>query len=332
MTRAPAWMAGIVAAGLAAAGVQAGVVFDRTTVDVGEVRSGQPLARAFSFRNDGTEPVEIVGLRTACGCLKPRLDKRSYAPGEGGQLTLEVHTLSQTEGPHAWPLVVTARTGDQSSETTLELRARVLTEVTVQPPVMTLFAGGALTHHLTVTDRRSTPLTVTAVECTPPQLTGTVLVRDRFREGPENTLVELRLSADCPDGRHEGMVTLRTDDPAYRELKVPITVVKRPRQSVAASPASVSLVTAPGQSNTSRIVLLRPAGTEAVRVESVQADDPALSCTWAEGPHNLATLKIAVQRLTQSGASSSSGASAVHVRLAAPARETITVPVRWTLE
>lgn len=40
----------------------------------------------FSFRNTGNEPVDILQIRPLCGCLGARPDKRSYAPGERGEL------------------------------------------------------------------------------------------------------------------------------------------------------------------------------------------------------------------------------------------------------
>jgi len=40
----------------------------------------------FRFRNEGDEPVKIVGLHSSCGCTVPSLEKRDYAPGESGEI------------------------------------------------------------------------------------------------------------------------------------------------------------------------------------------------------------------------------------------------------
>ena len=78
----------------------------RPTFDAGEVRAGAPLVRRFPFRNAGPEPLTITDLQASCGCLTPTLARRTYAPGESGELTLEVNTLSQPEGPVRWRLRV----------------------------------------------------------------------------------------------------------------------------------------------------------------------------------------------------------------------------------
>ena len=109
----------------------------------------------------------------------------------------------------------------------------------------------------------------------------------------------------------------------------PLTLVKRPRQNVTASPSAVSLAAARGQAVPSRIVLLRPAGEDAVAVERVEADDPAVVCTWAAGPDNCATLKVSVDRTKLPAAGLR---SAVHVHLKNPTSETITVPVTCLVE
>src|SRR5436309_15173132 len=83
----------------------------RPVLDAGEVRAGQPLVRRFPFRNAGNEPLTITDLDASCGCLTPTLAKRTYAPGEGGELTLEVNTLSQPEGPVRWRLRLGYRAG-----------------------------------------------------------------------------------------------------------------------------------------------------------------------------------------------------------------------------
>jgi hypothetical protein len=73
---------------------------------------------------------------------------------------------------------------------------------------------------------------------------------------------------------------------------------------------------------------LRPADG-AVAVERVEADDPAVVCTWAAGPGECATLKVAIDRakLPAEGLR-----SAIHVHISKPLSETITVPVSCHVE
>src|SRR3954468_5493775 len=40
----------------------------------------------FAFKNTGATPVTITSLKTTCGCTTARLDKRTYQPGEQGEI------------------------------------------------------------------------------------------------------------------------------------------------------------------------------------------------------------------------------------------------------
>jgi hypothetical protein len=304
--------------------VWADLRFAESAVDVGEVRSGAPLTHRFAFVNEGPEEVEITGLRASCGCMKPRLEQRKYGLGEKGALVLDVHTLGEVAGDHTWQLAVAYRCGSTLHEATLDLRGRVITEIVVQPPSLTLYTLGNLGHQLTLTDLRERPLTVVQVRTTSPGVKAQVTQTGQDLAGHRQITVGLRVEGTCPNGRYEEVVSLLTDDNTYPELRVPVTVVKRSRQRVSASPASVTIQAAPGQALPSRIVLLRPGGEEAVGVNHVETDDPAVVCTWAAGPENLATLKISINRdrLPANGLR-----SAVHVHLDKPVSEVLTIPV-----
>ena len=79
----------------------------------------------------------------------------------------------------------------------------------------------------------------------------------------------------------------------------------------------------------SRIVLLRPAGAGAVAVERVEADHPAVVCTWAAGPDDCATLRVSIDRakLPADGLH-----AIIHVHISKPAPDTIAVPVTCRVE
>jgi hypothetical protein len=313
---------------LAGATARAELRFAQPTADLGEVKSGPRLSQRFSFVNAGPDPVDILDLRTTCGCLKPQLTQRTYPPGEQGTLLLEVNTLSQPPGEHDWPLQVMYRLGTDVKETTLHLKARLVTEVSVQPAAMTIFAGSGLTHEMTVTDSRPKPFTVTAVQTTSPQLRADLAEAGRDAQGRWTRRIQLVLADDFPQGRHEATVSIFTDDPAYRELLVPVTIVKRPRQSVLAQPAEVTLTAVAGQPLPSRIVQVHAGDDRPVVVERVTADDDALRCQWVQGPGNRATVKVSADRQRMAGRVLK---SAIHIHVRQPVRETVTIPVSCIL-
>jgi hypothetical protein len=302
------------------AAARADLSFPQPRADAGEVRAGVPLAHRFDFVNDGPGEVEVVDLRASCGCARPRLEKRTYAAGEKGSLLLEVNTLGEPAGPRTWRLQVLYRAGDDARDATLELTGRVVTEVMVRPAALTLFTGSGGGHEITLTDLRPQTLAVSALRTTSPHLTAEVK-----QSGNGTCTIALKLSSDCPDGRHEEAVHILTDDALYRDLTVPVTVVKRPRQRVIAGPASVSLSAPPGQPLPSRLVQLRTGGEEAVVVERVESDDAAVACTWKESPNGGVTLKVTADRAR---VPADGLRTAIHVHVSKPTRETVTIPVR----
>ena len=296
MFRMPSAFVSVALLTLSAANARADLSFPNPTVDVGEIRSGAPLKQRFAFVNQGPGAVEITDLHASCGCVKPALEKRTYAAGESGELTLEVRTLSQPAGEHTWRLQVAYRAGGETRQAELTVVGRVVTEVTVQPASLTISTEGTASHEITLTDLRDRPLSVTGVQRRRPTSRARSSGRRPTAPATAQSRWPCRSAAGCPEGRHEETVVMLTDDPQYRELTMPVTVVKRAKQAVTASPAAVSLAAARGQAVPSRIVLLRPAGAEPVVVERVEADHPAVVCTWAAGPDNCATLRVGIDR------------------------------------
>lgn len=303
--------------------------FTQPVVNVGVVRTGTALAQRFSFVNAGARPVEITDAKTDCGCLVPKLDKRTFQPGEEGELRVEVNTLSQPAGPHTWTVHVRGTTDGVAFEMPLQLSAELLTEITVQPPLLAVFTNQAVSHEIRVTDQRPKALTVTAVRASSERLRPRVVDLCRDEKGRQVTKIRLDVSADYADGRHDEAIAIYTDDPAYPELRVPVTVVKRSKQRLAATPAEVTLVAAKGQPIPSRIVLIRDNEGQGVVVEKVAADDPAVVCKWAAGPDALATVKLAVDRGKLRGDTLQTN---VHVYLSQPRPDVLTIPLRLALQ
>jgi hypothetical protein len=292
-------------------------------VQIGEAKSGQILAHRFTFVNRGPEAVEIVEVRPSCGCMNPRCDKSAYRPGEEGTLHLEVNTLTQPAGPHAWRVVVRYRAAGQLQEMALVLSAFVVTEITVQPTALMIYTDTTVTHEITLTDARAHPLTVTEARTTSPHLRARPEEARRDDAGRRTQTVRLEVLADYPEGRHDEMVTLLTNDADYRELKVPATIVKRSRQQVSVAPSSVTLM-ATGGVFSSRLVLIRGNDEEPVEVERVEADNPALVCQGSRGPNPTATVRVGADkaRVPEGGLRAT-----VRVFLSKPTKQTLTIPV-----
>ena len=236
---------------------QADVHFAESTIDTGEVHSGDLLARNFTFVNEGPEAVEITGLHASCGCLKPRLDPLTYEPGAKGVLTLEINTLSQSAGDHAWTVNVAYRAGGELREQTLRLTGRVVREVQVLPAALTVLTDHPVEHTVVVTDLRAKPLKITQARATSPHLRSVIGEPYRDDDGHWACKVKLEVAADCPEGRNEERLDLLTSDPDYPDLRIPVTVIKRAKQRLTATPNPVILEAPRGQASATRLILVR---------------------------------------------------------------------------
>jgi hypothetical protein len=309
--------------------------FADPVVSAGEVRTGAALSHRFTFVNRGAAPATIAEVRSSCGCMKPRLEPdgtdlpHTCQPGDEGSLLLEVNTLGLTPGSHTWRLTVYYETGGRSYETELRLTGWAVTEVTVQPSALTLTGDGAVSHQVLLTDVRPRPLTVREVRASAAQVKGRVTEQLQDAQGHWVRKIALEVGADYPEGRHNEVLDILTDDPAYPDLRVPLTIVKRGRQRLAAEPGAVTLFAPAGQEVPSRIVRVRDGEDQPVRIEQVEADDPAITCRWAQGPNNLATVRVIVDRARLQGGRLQ---SQIHVHISDPVHETLTIPVTCTVE
>jgi hypothetical protein len=103
---------------------------------------GDPAVEAhYAFKNTGSAPVTITKLRSTCGCTAAKLEKRTYAPDEGGQIAAKF-TLGDRRGLHV--VGVTVTTDDKSAvPTTLTLRVQIAEPLKVEPALVWWRVGAA---------------------------------------------------------------------------------------------------------------------------------------------------------------------------------------------
>src|SRR5207249_836231 len=198
--------------------------FRASSADAGEVKAGAPLSHKFAFVNRGLEVIQITGVESSCGCLIPRLEQRTFQPGEHGSILVEVSTLSPAPGPHTWQVKLTCQTGAKFSEVPLRLTARLVREIIIDPAAVNMFVDGPMQTQLRLTDTRTKPLQLHEVHSTLPGLQSELAGVERDNFGHPVYKVELMVDDNIAEGRHEEFISLFTNDPDYREIKVPVTI------------------------------------------------------------------------------------------------------------
>jgi Protein of unknown function (DUF1573) len=119
---------------LSVAVTRADLKWDKPSQEFQRTPAEEALEAHYTFRNTGQSPVTIKSLRASCGCTTPRLEKRTYAPGEQGEL-LTRFVFGDRKGLHH--LTVTVVTAEKPNEpTVLDLRVYLHEPVTIAPALV----------------------------------------------------------------------------------------------------------------------------------------------------------------------------------------------------
>ncbi len=65
------------------------LVFEKDSYDLGELVQGEKRKLTFKFTNEGTEDVKIDFATGSCGCTVPDWPRKTFKPGESGQIEVE---------------------------------------------------------------------------------------------------------------------------------------------------------------------------------------------------------------------------------------------------
>lgn len=260
--------------------------------DRGLVRAGTPLKHTFLLQNLGQQSIQVLEARPGCGCLKPPIAKAKLEPGQSMQLPVEIHTLTQPEGPHAFPLTVKYLLGSQMEELKLSVQAQIQVEVQVTPAAAAIFTDRAQTHTFTIRDSRATPLKIISAESSLQELAIVVGPPSQDESGASLQQIVVQIPESLKAGKYQAWISLTSNDTAYSDMKIPMTIVKREKGLVQAAPAKLFLEGIASIPLPSRIIRLSSQGSGNVLIEKVETNHPAVRCTWAHGPGEDATIRL----------------------------------------
>ncbi|QYY36716.1 DUF1573 domain-containing protein [Ruficoccus sp. ZRK36] len=106
------------------------------------VEVGQEQAvGVYAFKNTGNEPVTILDIHSNCGCTVPELEKKTYEPGESGEIKA-IFTLGDRTGPQRKVLTVNADMPGHPI-TRLVLEANIPKLMTIAPRILIWRKGAA---------------------------------------------------------------------------------------------------------------------------------------------------------------------------------------------
>ncbi|VGO21697.1 DUF1573 domain-containing protein [Pontiella sulfatireligans] len=143
----------------------------------------------FRFSNAGDQLVTLSSVNVTCGCLAPRLDKRTYAPGESGELAVKFDLRNRTGKQHKATVVKTS----DGATVSLFIDADIPKSYDIAPIMMT-WAGDnpAATKTAKLTNSNKEPIKLLSVASSHKALPAELKT---IREGFEYEVVVTRLPA-----------------------------------------------------------------------------------------------------------------------------------------
>ena len=83
------------------------VVFLNTTYDFDTVRAGTVVIYGFNFSNEGKRDLEILSVKTSCGCTTTKLDVKTFRKGKSGTITATFNTRGRKGRQHKTITIIT---------------------------------------------------------------------------------------------------------------------------------------------------------------------------------------------------------------------------------
>lgn len=107
------------------------VAFQSVAHDFGRISDDRNVRTTFGFTNNGPGTLNILDIRTTCGCTVPELAKNEYAPGESGEITVVFNPNNRRGHQDRY---VTVMTNDPASpNVALRVQADVQPLIEVEP-------------------------------------------------------------------------------------------------------------------------------------------------------------------------------------------------------
>lgn len=211
------------------------LAFRQYAVDLGKIQAMSESRATFVFFNRGKSPVEITKVVPSCSCLVPRVDQKQFAPGEDGKIILRIQPANEKPGPKE--LFADVSYNDpEPREVRLTFKLDIPErQMSVTPAQMMVFhpAGSDQTvATFTVTDGRKKSFELTDVAANTELITSAIGERTVSPTGEWSQTVKVTIPGELPSGKHHVLLRIKTTDPDYQELRVPM-LLQGPHQDTA---------------------------------------------------------------------------------------------------
>lgn len=245
-------------------------MFDETKFDFGKVARGAKVEHHFKFKNPYVEDVNVVDVRTSCGCTTPRVTVKTVKTYGESAVVAHFNT-DQFTGQRSATLTVII---DKPfyAEVQLNVSGYIRTDIILNPPFAdfgTLDVGQPAERTIDLTYAIGRPdWQIVGVKSGRQYLDAQVTEVGRNNSQVRYQL-KVQLKPGAPAGALVEQIVLQTSDKIAPEL--PVAVEGRIETSLTVSPSSLFLgILQPGQKVTKQIVVQ---GKQPFKITEVVASD-----------------------------------------------------------
>jgi hypothetical protein len=249
-------------------------MFAETKHDFGTVARGSDTVFKFPAKNIYKQEVELLSVRSSCGCTTPTIDKKILKTGETGFVTAKFNTRTFT-GVHGATLTVNVRWKDGGSwrngETQLRVDGNIRSDIVFTPGAVkfeSIDQGAPAEQKVEVTYAGRSNWKIVDVRGASDALEVELTQTQRYTGRVAYELL-VRVKDSAAAGYFNEQLVLVTND--EENPRVPIYVGGRVVPQISVSPESLLLGNVTHGQQISKKILVR--GKSPFKIISIQSDD-----------------------------------------------------------
>lgn len=248
-------------------------MFAERSHDFGNVARGSDTAHRFAIRNRYKQDIELVSVRSSCGCTSPSIEKKTLKTGEVGYVTAVFNTRTFT-GLHGATLTVEVRWNDNGvmrrGETQLRVNGNIRSEVQFKPGAIkfeNVDQGKVSERVVEVAYDGRSSWKIVDVRGVSDDLEVELTPKPRRSDRVSYDLL-VRLKDSAPSGYFNDQLIIVTNDPQYP--RIPVHVSGRVVPAISVAPEPLVLGDVPRGGQVSKKVLVR--GKQPFRITGLNSD------------------------------------------------------------
>lgn len=215
------------------------LVCPQMTWEFGVVTNREIVRHGFALRNEGDMDLVVESVRTGCGCTTTKLSSNRIRPGEAATLDVEL-SLKDRQGPQSKPVYVHSN-DPVNPRMLLQMVGEIRRDVESEPLHLSfgyVESERDATQAVRFVSGTGRPFHVTGVDTEHATFFTPSLEE---RKAGQEYVVTARLTEEGrrPGANHRGRMIVRTDNPRYAQLEVPI-IVFQPKE-IMVSPQEIVL-------------------------------------------------------------------------------------------